>query len=95
MQSPASTPSTAVVGDVTWNWTWNGGTPPGLQMQICDVQRCTTITSGFPSGTTSAFAGDPGVNTWQIKFEAKTSTTKVFSPYYYGGTDQLNVATTY
>jgi Flagellar protein FlhE len=92
IQSPAGTPSTGVVTRVNYQFAFNGSTPPGLQVQLCNLQRCALLPNLPTNGFTTAFAGDPAVNTWTYKFTSVASTTYVFKPSaYYGGTDLVNV----
>ena len=92
ISSPAGTPSAGKVTRVNYSFRFNGSTPPGLQVQLCDLQRCATLPNLPTNAYTDAFAGDPAVNQWTFKFQAVAGTTYVFKPYaYYGGTDSVNV----
>jgi hypothetical protein len=64
--------------------TANGAQPPGLLVNLCNLQRCVQITR---SGQwTYDFAGDPANNTWWLTFYSSASTTYTFKPNpYYGG----------
>jgi hypothetical protein len=90
ISSPAGTPSTGKVTSVYYKFAFAGSTPPGLEVQLCNLQRCVLVPNLPTSATTQAFAGDPAVNQWKFKFRSVASTTYVFKPNpYYGGIDSV------
>ena len=89
---PSGSPGTATITQVRYSWTWaKSGTPPGLEVFLCNSARCASLPPSLASGTTSAFNGDPANSTWKFYFRSNTSSTYVFQPPWYGGKDQVIV----
>lgn len=92
-----TSPSTAVgtVDNVNVRYSFNtanGAVSPGLQVYLCNAQRCAQIT--YSGQWTSAFVGDPANNVWALNFYSSASTTYVFKPTpYYGGGYKVHVNT--
>jgi hypothetical protein len=90
INSPAGTPSSGSITSVVYKYAFNGSTPPGLQVQLCNLQRCVNLPTYPTQAFTDAFAGDPAVNQWKYKFRSVAATTYVFKPNpYYGGIDSV------
>jgi hypothetical protein len=86
----ATSARTAAIGttmtSVGWNYSLTSY-PTGLVAQLCNQQRCVDLTDR--TGETTAFAGDPAINTWTYYFRVNRSGTSVSIPTVFSQTHYL------
>lgn len=93
VSSQSGTPSTNVISSVRYNFpSYNPPAGVTINYQICDLQRCVSVGSAL-SGNSTAFAGDPAVNTFKIKATDSATTTKTLNPALYGKSNYIYVYT--